>query len=412
PVIRLDRICKVHPLRSVRARSLKQLALSVFRKREETEVVTAANNVDLQIPRGQAVGVIGINGAGKTSLLKLIAGITPPTSGRIHTKGRILPLLEIGAGFHPDLSGYENILLQGSLFGVDRKQVERLIPDIIRFAEIENFIHMPVRHYSSGMYMRLGFAIPMHMEPDILLVDEAFAVGDIYFQDKCIREMIRFHQRGGTFLLVSHDNGLIEKVCNRAIWIDKGRIAADGKPANVTYRYKKRMFETTVPHPVPFVHIGLALTGKPGRFGSGAITFDYIDFLDEQGRLCHVFENGAPLQIRLRYRVNEPTADDMDCALNIFSYRGHSVYYISSRQMGYRIQPYPQGGEITFRIDRLDLAPATYTLILSLCKGGDTTTAGVYDMHARIYSFTILARPEHSQIAALEPQSNWKHIAN
>ena len=192
PAIELINIEKIHPLRSARAHQIKHALLSLFRKRGEVETVRALQGISLSIAEGESIGIIGANGAGKTSLLRLIAGISEPTSGEVRVKGRVLPMLELGAGFHPDLSGYDNIFLQGILLGLERKRIEELLDSIIDFAELREFIHMPVRHYSSGMYLRLGFAISIHIEPDILLIDEAFSVGDVYFQEKCFQKIKEF----------------------------------------------------------------------------------------------------------------------------------------------------------------------------------------------------------------------------
>jgi len=410
PVIQLSHVDKIHRRSGSRSRSLKNLLLSPFRRKSAEETVCAARDVCLDVPKGQALGLIGMNGAGKTTLLRLIAGITEPTTGQIRASGRIIPLLELGAGFHPELSGYDNVFLQGSLFGLSRREVEAVLPDILDFAEIGNFIHTPVRHYSGGMYVRLGFAISMHMRPDILLIDETFSVGDMYFQEKCTRAMIEYHRAGGTFVLVSHHLPLIEQVCSEAAWIDHGRIVAQGKPSAITQRYKREMLKTCYPRPVPFYHLGQVSGGAVGRFGDGAVTFDCVEILDAAGNHRHVFENGEPMEFRLRYHVHGPAPEKMDCVIDVFSYRSHQVWCISTRDMGLDIRPYPAGGELRFRINRVDLSATTYMMVISLCRGGDATPAGVYDLHARIYAFDVAPRDAFSDIAAVDPPCSWEHV--
>jgi ABC-type polysaccharide/polyol phosphate transport system ATPase subunit len=405
--IRISRVTKTFDRSGPEARGLGRL-LSRVRKPPSGRRLRAVDDVSLDIPRGRALGILGSNGAGKSTLLGLIAGISQPSSGTIETNGRLLPLLELGAGFHPELSGHDNILLQGSLYGIGRRRMEALAPDIIAFAGVGDFIHMPVKHYSSGMRLRLGFSISAHLEPDILLIDEAFSVGDLDFHNKCVDVMERFHQRGGTFLLVSHSVALVEQVCDEAIWMDAGRVVRRGPPAEVGYHYRKFMFEKSHPLPTPLHHIGQVASGQEGRFGSGCVVFDFVEFLDADGAPRNLFRNGESLTIRLRYHNVAAVRGDMDCVLNFFSYKGHAPYCLSNEITRQRLEPDPQSGMIECRIDRLDLTPGLYYSVFSLCRAGDTSVDGVYDMHARIYNITIAPDPKKSQTAALDPPARWE----
>ena len=203
----------------------------------ERTIHTAIANLKLEIKQGESIGVIGSNGAGKSTFLSLIAQTTYPSSGHITVNGRIGPLLELGAGFHPDLTGYENLYLNASLLGFSREEVEEKKDSIIEFSGIRDFIHAPIQTYSTGMITRLGFAILAHMDPDILLIDEIFAVGDAEFQDKCFTTMKRFKDAGKTFILVSHSMETILELCDRAIWLQDGRIRMTGPPASVCHYY-------------------------------------------------------------------------------------------------------------------------------------------------------------------------------
>ena len=200
---------------------------------------TALKDISFEVFAGETIGVIGINGAGKSTILGLLAGVLKPSSGQVTVDGRIAPLLELGAGFHPELSGRENILLNGILLGMLKREVEEKSDAIIEFSELEEFIDQPIRTYSSGMLARLGFSVAVHCDPDILLVDEVLAVGDQDFQKKCIEKMLVFKQERKTIVFVSHNSDEILKVCDRAIWIDQGIVYRDGQPDEVINEYIK-----------------------------------------------------------------------------------------------------------------------------------------------------------------------------
>jgi len=220
-----------------RVRTFKEFAINWLRGRLVYEELLALSRVSLTIRRGETVGIIGRNGAGKSTLLKVIARVLRPTGGSVAVLGRVAPLLELGAGFDPELSGRENIFLNGAILGRSRREMVRRLPGIVEFAELEAFLDAPVRTYSSGMVARLGFAIATDVEPDILLVDEVLAVGDIEFQQKCLERMRGFRARGATLVLVSHSPETVLGLCDRALWFDAGRVAADGPAREVVEAY-------------------------------------------------------------------------------------------------------------------------------------------------------------------------------
>ncbi len=233
PVIAFDHVSKQFTLHRERPRSLQDLALSVLRRdRDRAEAFWALRDATFAVTRGQMLGIIGPNGAGKSTILKLITRILEPTSGVIHVDGRVAALLELGTGFHADLTGRENVYLNGSLLGFSRRHMDERLGSIIEFAEMQRFIDIPVRHYSSGMYMRLGFAIAVHADPDILITDEVLAVGDEAFQNKCLDRMRRFREAGTTIILVSHNLPMVRRLCDRVIWLKQGTIVLDG-PADM-----------------------------------------------------------------------------------------------------------------------------------------------------------------------------------
>lgn len=217
---------------------LKQALLDIFKPRRQEEFF-ALSNVSLKTYKGEAVGIIGNNGSGKSTLLKLIAGVSIPTDGKVAVKGKIGPLIELGAGFHLELTGRENIYLSGTILGLAKKEIDKEIKNIINFSGLEDFIDTPVKHYSSGMYMRLGFSIVIHVAPEILLIDEILAVGDVPFQQKCLEKIKQFHQAGATIVLVSHSMELIKSFCQRVYFLQNGTIRASGNPERVVNIYLK-----------------------------------------------------------------------------------------------------------------------------------------------------------------------------
>src|SRR5919106_1309321 len=210
---------------------------SLIRDLKPDETFTAVRDVSFTVPAGRTLGVIGRNGSGKSTLLKLVAGITKPSSGSVRVNGRVSALIELGAGFHPEISGRENVFINGIMLGLSKKEIARRFDEIVDFAELREFIDAPVKTYSSGMYMRLGFAVAIHVDPDVLLVDEVLAVGDEGFTHKCLDKFAEFRRRGRTILLVTHSLGLVERFCDDAVWLDKGQVKGTGDPRRVVGAY-------------------------------------------------------------------------------------------------------------------------------------------------------------------------------
>lgn len=255
-VIKLEGVSKKFILRHEKVRSFQQTVVDLLTRRNGTrEEFWALKDVTFEVNKGDAVGVIGRNGSGKSTILKLMTRILTPTSGSVYMNGKVSALIELGAGFHPDLTGRENIYLNGSILGIGRKEMDRKFDEILSFAELERFIDTPVKHYSSGMYMRLGFSVAMSVDPDILIVDEILSVGDEAFQRKCLERVRSLQQRGMTLILVSHSLPVIEQICSRVIWLDEGRVRRMGSVAEVLAEYREALtpgepgvvMETTAP---------------------------------------------------------------------------------------------------------------------------------------------------------------------
>ena len=235
--IRFDQVSQRFRIIHDRTDSFREAFVRMFRSPGRSEDFYALRDVSLRIGRGESVGIIGRNGSGKSTLLKIIARVYKPTSGRVEIEGRVSALIELGAGFHHDLTGRENIVVNGALLGFSRREMKGKYRDIVAFAELEDFIDTPIKQYSSGMLARLGFAVATEVDPDILLVDVILAVGDEPFQHKCLERMNNFRRQGKTTVFVSHDMGLVQSLCNRVLLLDHGHLHADGPPKQVIARY-------------------------------------------------------------------------------------------------------------------------------------------------------------------------------
>jgi len=284
-VDRVSRRFRVYPKAQ---RTLKDVF--VARGRSRAREVVALEDVSLEIEPGAAVGLVGRNGSGKTTLLKLISEIIKPTSGRIEVGGRVASLLELGAGFHTDFTGRENVYLNGSIHGLSRARVRELMDEIVAFAELERFIDLPVRTYSSGMYMRLGFSVAAHIRSDVLLLDEVFAVGDEDFQRKCFGKVAEFKGRGGTIVFVSHDAQAVERLCDRAVLLRQGKVAFDGETREAIAEYRRLLAADANPD-----ELGAGLR----EWGSGEARIESVELLDRDGEARLQFAAGEPVTVRL-----------------------------------------------------------------------------------------------------------------
>jgi ABC-type polysaccharide/polyol phosphate transport system ATPase subunit len=292
--IRVDHASRHFRVYPQPVRTLKEVVLA--RNGARATEVRAVVDVTLSVDPGEAVGLIGRNGSGKTTLLSLIAGIVKPTIGRVEAGGRIASLLALGAGFHPDFTGRENVYLNGSIYGLKRAQIRGLMDEIVAFAELERFIDLPVRTYSSGMYMRLGFAVAAHVQADVLLLDEVFAVGDEEFQRKCFGKIYEFKQRGGTIVFVSHDAASVERLCQRAVLLRDGSVELDGSTQEAIARYHKLLADERDPAESA---AGLR------EYGSGEVRIKDARLLGPEGEERLQLAAGEPLTVELRVEARE-----------------------------------------------------------------------------------------------------------
>jgi lipopolysaccharide transport system ATP-binding protein len=404
--IRLDRVSKRFILRREQTRSFQELLLNVLHRKtgERRKEFWALQDVSLEIARGETVGLIGPNGAGKSTILKLISRIIEPTSGRIDIRGRVEALLELGAGFHPDLTGRENIYLNGSILGLSRAQIRRRLGEIVAFAELEPFIDTPVRHYSSGMYVRLGFSVAVHTDPEILLVDEVLAVGDAAFQQKCLDKISEFKRESRTVLFVSHNLYLVQQFCKRAIWLEKGEIQRMGPVDQVIASYAAAVTERLQ------AELDLRNTRSAAATHRGDLHIRDVIIVDAKGKPSWILQSGEPMCIRILYEATERVEKPV---FSILIHRSDGVYISSTNT--YSIDPTEIGailgrGELVVNIDELDLYGGDYLLSVGAYVEPDPPywSAPAHFLDKR-YSFRVLS-PGGSHGVVVLP-ARWEHHA-
>jgi ABC-type polysaccharide/polyol phosphate transport system ATPase subunit len=407
------------------------LSRSVMRDLKPDETFAALNDVSFSVPTGRTLGVIGRNGSGKSTLLKLVAGITKPTSGTVTVRGRISALIELGAGFHPEISGRENVFINGIMLGLSKREVTRRFDEIVDFAEMKEFIDAPVKTYSSGMYMRLGFAVAINVDPDVLLVDEVLAVGDEGFTHKCLDKFAEFKRRGKTILLVTHSLGLVERFCDEALWLDGGRISGMGDPKRVVGAYITDVEATeeqqlaaddakardTASAAVisPDEPASAVLPDNPvetatapadmfraseGRWGSREVEITSVTLAGPDGTPSHVFQSGARLDVRIGLRAPVPV-DDFVVGIGIFNAEGVCCYGTNTSIEDLLPERLHGTADALFSIESLDLVEGTYKFDVAVHKQDGYP----YDYHRLLYTFRVKSRAK--DVGIYRPRHTW-----
>lgn len=441
--IELTNVSKIYRRYSGRQFATLKSALlqrSILRDLSAAETFPALSDVSFSVPKGCTYGVIGRNGSGKSTALKLVAGITKPTSGTVKVEGRISALIELGAGFHPEISGRENVFINGIMLGLTKGQILDRFDEIVDFAELREFIDAPVKTYSSGMYMRLGFAVAIHVDPDVLLVDEVLAVGDEGFTHKCLDKFAEFRRRNKTILLVTHSLGLVERFCDEAVWIDAGRVMGHGDPKRLVDAYltavekgEDTLLATTTakaveaakradgdaPHPaegvIPASSDGAA--GGPetastepelknffeeteGRWGSRDIEITDVTLIDQAGTPSFVFHSGEAMSVRITVDAHSPITDFV-FGFGLFNAEGVCCYGTNTYLE--EMTPVRIEGVVTasFDIERLDLVEGTYKLDVAVHKRDGFP----YDYHRLLYTFRVKSRTHDAGI--YRPPHTW-----
>ena len=346
--------------------SLKEKVL--FKSRRRHEVRTVLDDVSFQVKKGEAVGIIGRNGCGKSTMLKLLSKIMYPNGGRVVTGGRVSALIELGAGFHPDLSGLENVYTNASIFGLSRREIDRRLDAIIAFSELGEYVDNPVRTYSSGMYMRLAFSVAINVDADILLIDEILAVGDASFQAKCFKRLREIKANGTTIVIVSHALDQIEEFCDRSIWLCDGKIKVEGPPQEIHPAYLDSMAQKAAESSEPSAPTDEKQPEsgeEKTRWGNGAATFTQIRLLDKEGKEKSAFVTGEPMTIEMRYQLNGEVENPV-FGIGIFRGDGLQCYRTNTHIDRIRGLEIKQKGVVRFEIAENMLLPGDYILDTAL----------------------------------------------
>ena len=354
-----------------RNQSLK--AAIMRRRRSVYEDFLALDGVSFEIPEGSTFGLVGDNGSGKSTLLKCLARILYPNSGSVTTRGRVAALLEVGSGFHPELSGRDNVYLNGSILGMSRQEIDRKFEAIVDFSGVEQFIDQPVKNYSSGMYVRLGFAVAIHVDPEILLVDEVLAVGDAAFQEKCAEKFLEFRREGRTVVVVSHSMPSLRSMCDQVAWLQHGKLVETGDAAPILERY----LDSTR------ADVRRDTEGRV-RWGTGEAMIDSVELVRD-GVPVDSVRTGDDVAIRVRYTARE-RIDRPVFGLAIESHDGVYLWANNTRDAGYHVQHIDGTGVVECRIPALALQPGSFQVLASVV---DTSTTHVYDYLRDAVRFSV-----------------------
>jgi ABC-type polysaccharide/polyol phosphate transport system ATPase subunit len=364
----------------------------------------AVRNVYLDVPHGHTVGIIGENGAGKSTLLKLLTGITKPTTGAVQVNGRVASLLELGAGFHPEFSGRENIYLNCSILGMSPEEIDARVDSIIEFSELGNFIDRPVKTYSSGMYVRLGFSVAASVDPDIFIIDEALSVGDEHFKGKCTNRLNEFREQGKTIVFVSHDMGSVKSMCQTVVLMDQGEVLEQGTAEKVADEYLKRAHARGNER-LSLLNRG---TSEYPRWGTGEMEVVAVEMRDAEGRESHVFRSGEPFSITLRYTCRQEVREPV---FGIGIYRSDGTY-INGSNHHWRDQPISLGrvaageeGEVEMDFESLPLLAGQYYVTTFLYDHSKAAPTAI-DHREHALTFEVID-PRHHQHGMLYLPTRW-----
>lgn len=390
--------------------TLKSAVLGILQGREKARrkssaVTTAIRDLTMRIPRGASVGLIGRNGSGKSTFLKLLTGIYTPSFGTIRIKGRIAALIELGAGFHPDFTGRENLHLAGIMHGLSKHEIEQKFDTIVAFAELEDVIDEPVRTYSSGMFMRLGFSIAVHTDPDILLIDEVLAVGDAGFVAKCKDRIGELQKQGKTLIMVTHDLESVERWCDEAIWLDKGVVKDRGHPRRVIDAYRtfiekdeeSRLLET---ERAESEDSGVGVVSKVERWGSREIEITDVEILNGDAVPVRVLHPDDALAVEISFRVNTPQ-QDVVFGVGLSGSDGQQIFGSNTDIDNVKFISPASAGTVRFRIDRIGLVDGNYDLDVAV----HSQSGYPFDYHKGALRFSV--RSDGRTVGVYSPKRDW-----
>lgn len=365
--VKVENLSKVYQLRTAQSgqyMALRDVLSNPFNSKKSISKFSAVDDVSFTIQQGDRVGIIGRNGAGKSTLLKLLSRITEPTKGRISIKGRIASLLEVGTGFHPELSGRENIFLNGAILGMNNAEIKRKFDEIVDFAEVEKFLDTPVKRYSSGMYVKLAFSVAAHLEPEILVVDEVLAVGDTAFQKKCIAKMEDVSKgHGRTILFVSHNMATIQNLCSSCIYMHHGKLITQDATDKVVAQYLKTVSEISESD----------ISERKDRSGTGLIKFTSFAVLNDKGQMVDSLQSGSSGSLRIFFQANENfSGKNFHIAVGIDDDAGMRIAHLSSDVTGFEFPTVSSGlNHIDITFERIAMRAGMFTVTLFATSGND-----------------------------------------
>lgn len=397
--LKLDEVAVRYRVPHERVASLKELAIRQLQRRMQFSDFWALREISFTARRGEVIGIVGKNGAGKSTLLKVIARVLRPTHGRVRIAGAVAPLLEFGAGFHPELTGRENVFLNGALLGFTRAQMREKYARIVDFAELGEFMDAPLRTYSSGMVARLGFAIATDIVPEILILDEVLAVGDAMFQRKSFERILSFRAAGATILLVSHNLDAVKSVCERAIWLEHGRILADGPAATVVDHYQ---FGDSAIQRAP------GTLAPEQRWGTRRVEITDVRIKNHNGDAQTIFATGDALILEMDYRAHQPTTD-LTFGMAIHRHDGMHITGPNTSFAGLTLPTLAGRGTIAFSVAHLPMLEGLYHISVSAHA---TDVSEMYDYHDRAYPLRVVntaaCRERYGMISV---RGQWSHTS-
>lgn len=411
PAILFQDVSKRFVVYHERPRSFQELVVNLFRSAEREEL-WALRDISFQVRRGETLGLVGHNGSGKSTAMKLMSRILEPTAGHVQVEGRVAALIELGAGFHPDLTGRENIFLNGSLLGLSRSEMEQRYDEIVDFSELERFIDMPLKHYSSGMQMRLGFAIATCVDPDVLLIDEVLAVGDEGFQRKCLARINHFRGSDKAIVFVSHDLGAVRQLCDRVIWIEDGIVMAEGPAHEVVARYLVRVGEQEEAGMATAADDRDPRADEKKRWGTGEAEIVNVQLRrpdpaegSEQeragdGRQRHLFDPEDGMIIDIEYHARRSIREAV-FGIGLFRDDGTHCYGTNTDIDDHVLQLEPGRGRVQIVIDRLALLPGMYTLDVAI----HAPNGHPYDYWRQACAFSV--RSSRNDSGVYRPRHRW-----
>jgi ABC-type polysaccharide/polyol phosphate transport system ATPase subunit len=382
------------------AESVLDVIISGVRRKShrQEQVLWAVRDVSFSVSAGESIALVGRNGSGKSTILKLASGIIRPSSGRVEVRGRLSAMLELGAGFHPDLTGQENIRLNASILGLTNAEIDEIYDEIVEFSELDEFINMPVKHYSSGMYMRLGFSVAVHISPDVLLIDEILAVGDQSFQDKCVERLHDLKVLGTTVVFVSHNPLTVLSLCERALWIEDGQVLADGPSSEVVGDYMVSQGVEKAPAAPPAAPMG-PITGDIELVG--------LRLLNIAGQEQDVYRMGEGFTIELDYLAHRPVSNaqfDLSFQHEDGAFVGGPGGGLTDSQEAVDKGP----GTVRCRIDSLPLLPAAYCINASVFDSDGQT---VHDQREELFTFRVIAEAGDGQGGFVQIPATWENVS-